>query len=41
VNPFLPKSKKRAVEVEMMSWLRLGPAILIGVAITAMENWRR
>jgi len=40
VNPFLPKSKKRTVEVEMMSWLRLGPAILIGVAITAMENWR-
>jgi len=41
VNPFLPQSKKRTVAVEMMSWLRLGPAILIGVAITAMENWRR
>ena len=40
VNPFLPKEKKHAIEQEMMTWFRMGPAIFLGVLITAVLHWR-
>ncbi len=40
VNPFLPKDKKQTIEQEMMTWFRMGPAILVGVVITALLHWR-
>ena len=38
-NLFLPKSKQRTVEATALSWLRLGPAVLFGVALTAYLHW--
>lgn len=40
VNPFLPQGKRRVVETTSMSWIRLGPAILVGMIITAALYWR-
>ena len=40
VNPFLPPDKKRVVEQEAMSWIRLGPAIFFGMVLTAALYWR-
>jgi len=40
VNPFLPPEKKRIVEQEAMSWIRLGPAIFFGTVLTAALYWR-
>jgi prepilin peptidase CpaA len=40
VNPFLPPEKKRVVEQEAMSWIRLGPAIFLGTVLTAALYWR-
>jgi hypothetical protein len=40
VNPFLPAEKKRVVEQEAMSWIRLGPAIFLGTVLTAALYWR-
>jgi prepilin peptidase CpaA len=40
VNPFLPKARKHAIEQEMMTWFRMGPAIFVGVVITAVLHWR-
>ena len=40
VNPFLPAEKKRIVEQEAMSWIRLGPAIFLGMVLTAALYWR-
>jgi prepilin peptidase CpaA len=39
LNPVLPKDKRRTVEPEVMSWFRLGPCILIGVAVTVYLHW--
>jgi prepilin peptidase CpaA len=39
VNLFLPKARRRAVEETTLSWFRLGPAVLFGVALTAYLNW--
>jgi len=39
VNMFLPKTKRRTVEESSLSWLRLGPAVLFGVALTAYLHW--
>jgi len=39
VNLFLPKDKRRNVEETALSWLRLGPAVLFGVALTAYLHW--
>jgi prepilin peptidase CpaA len=41
VNPFLPKDKKHAIEQEMMTWFRMGPAIFVGMVITAFLHWRQ
>ena len=40
VNPFLPAEKKHLVEMEAMSWLRLGPSIFLGMVVTALLYWR-
>lgn len=40
VNPFMPAEKKRVVEQEAMSWIRLGPAIFLGTVLTAALYWR-
>lgn len=40
VNPFLPAEKKHLVEQETMSWFRLGPAIFLGMVLTAALYWR-
>lgn len=40
VNPFLPEEKRRVIETTSMSWIRLGPAILLGMIITAALYWR-
>jgi prepilin peptidase CpaA len=40
VNPFLPAEKKLVVQREVMSWIRLGPAIFLGVVLTAALYWR-
>jgi prepilin peptidase CpaA len=39
-NPFLPKEKRREVAPEMMTWLRFGPAIFAGIAVSAIAHWR-
>ncbi len=38
-NLFLPKAKRRTVEETALTWLRLGPAVLFGVALTAYLHW--
>jgi prepilin peptidase CpaA len=38
-NLFLPKSKQRTVDASALSWFRLGPAILLGVVLTAYLHW--
>ncbi|MBX3206407.1 MAG: prepilin peptidase [Labilithrix sp.] len=38
-NFFLPKSRQRAVDATALSWFRLGPAILVGVVLTAYLHW--
>jgi prepilin peptidase CpaA len=35
VNPFLPKERRRELDREQVSWFRMGPAILVGTAVTA------
>ena len=40
VNPFLPKAKRREIVPEAMSWFRMGPAIFLGVVVTAFLHWR-
>ena len=39
VNLFLPKAKRRTVEETALTWLRLGPAVFFGVALTAYLHW--
>lgn len=38
-NFFVPESKKRPVEQSALSWFRLGPALFVGVALTAYLHW--
>jgi prepilin peptidase CpaA len=38
-NLFLPKSRQRSIDAAALSWFRLGPAVLLGVALTAYLNW--
>jgi len=39
MNLFLPKAKQRPVEESALSWFRLGPALFLGVALTAYLHW--
>jgi prepilin peptidase CpaA len=38
-NLFLPKTKQRSIESTMMSWFRLGPAVVVGVLLAAYMHW--
>lgn len=38
-NVFLPKDKQNTVDESVFSWLRMGPAVLFGVAFTAFQHW--
>lgn len=38
-NPVLPKAKRREITPEMMTWLRFGPPLFVGMAVTAVVNW--
>ncbi|MFO0736961.1 MAG: A24 family peptidase [Labilithrix sp.] len=38
-NLFLPKTKQRTVDAAALSWFRLGPAIFLGVVLTAYLHW--
>ncbi len=39
VNPFRKRELRREVPAEAMTWFRLGPAIFIGAAATALTRW--
>jgi prepilin peptidase CpaA len=39
VNPFRKADKRREIPAEMMTWFRLGPAIFLGAAATALVHW--
>jgi prepilin peptidase CpaA len=39
-NPLLPKARRRDVAPEMMTWLRFGPPMFVGMCVTALLNWR-
>jgi len=38
-NFFLPKARQKNVDATALSWFRLGPAILVGVLLTAYLHW--
>lgn len=38
-NFFLPKSRQHTVDAATLTWFRLGPAILLGVILTAYLHW--
>lgn len=38
-NMFMPKGKQQVVEETALSWFRLGPPLLFGVALTAFLHW--
>jgi len=38
-NFFLPKPRQRTVDAAALTWFRLGPAIFLGVALTAYLHW--
>lgn len=38
-NLFLPKTKQRTIDASALTWFRLGPAILLGVVLTAFLHW--
>ena len=38
-NLFLPKAKQRSIEQSAMSWFRLGPAVFVGVLLSAYLHW--
>ncbi len=39
-NPILPASKRREISPEMMTWMRLGPFIFVGVLAEALLHLR-
>ena len=38
-NPFRKAENRQALPPELMTWFRLGPAILVGTAITLLLHW--
>ncbi len=38
-NFFLPKTRQKSVDATTLSWFRLGPAIFVGVVLTAYLHW--
>jgi len=41
VNPLLPKSKRREIAREEMTWARFGPAIALGTLLATLLHWQR
>ncbi len=39
-NPLLPKARQRPVRSEMLTWMRMGPFIFVGVALEALLSIR-
>lgn len=39
VNAFMPKDKRRPLDESTLMWLRLGPALFVGVAMTVYLHW--
>src|SRR5262249_36633620 len=39
-NPFLPATRRREIAPEMMSELRFGPSIFVGVVLALALNWK-
>lgn len=40
LNPFLPRDRRRRIDPEQMTWMRFGPGIFAGTAVTAFLHWR-
>jgi prepilin peptidase CpaA len=38
-NMFLPKERRKSVDSSALTWFRLGPAVFLGVALTAYLHW--
>ncbi len=38
-NAFVPKEKRRPIDESTLMWLRLGPALFVGVALTVYLHW--
>jgi prepilin peptidase CpaA len=38
-NFFLPKARQQSIDSAALSWFRLGPAIFLGVVLTAYLHW--
>lgn len=38
-NLFLPKAKQKTIDSTALSWFRLGPALFVGVVLTAYLHW--
>jgi len=41
MNPLLPPHRRRAITPEMMTYARFGPAVFVGVLVTALTHWRQ
>lgn len=39
-NPFLPKRRRRQISNEMLTRVRLGPALFVGTSCAALTHWR-
>ena len=39
-NLFLPKTQQKSIDATTYSWFRLGPAIFLGVLLTAWLHWQ-
>jgi len=40
LNPFLPRHRRRQISPEMMTSMRFGPAVFLGVCCAALTHWR-
>lgn len=39
VNPFLPRARRKTIAPEAMTWMRLGPAVLVGTCVATLIHW--
>lgn len=40
INPLLPRHRRRQISPEMLTSMRFGPAVLVGVCGAALTHWR-
>ena len=40
INPFLPRSKRRPLSAQSMTWMKLGPSIFVGTVVAVLLHWR-